>query len=84
MEYRDKNGDLIKAGMVIKHDDGEEELIYSCGDNNEDLGVNASNEKWLEREYGDAKESFREFYPLYQFRLSEWTIVKKDDVQSEK
>lgn len=68
-KYFDKHGEEIKAGMKIRHDDGDIERIYATAD--DDLGVNASNEAWLERHGGN-----RELYPLYQFDMKEWEIVK--------
>lgn len=68
MRYFDKNGKEIKAGMTLKHEDGSLELVYACGE--DDLGFNASNLAWLKRT-GQAQE----FYPLYQFSLTEWEIV---------
>ena len=68
-KYFDKHGEEIKAGMKIRHDDGDIERIYTTED--DDLGVNASNEAWLERHGGN-----RELYPLYQFDMKEWEIVK--------
>lgn len=72
MKYHDKNGNEIKAGMTLKHDDGTTHFVYECEDENGelDLGFNASNETWLEK-YG-AK---REIYPLHQFTISEYVIV---------
>jgi hypothetical protein len=75
-KYFDKHGKEIKQGMTIKHDDGDIELVYQCedSDGNQDLGVNASNEAWLERHGG-----VREIYPLYQFNMKEWEIVKENE-----
>lgn len=67
MEYFDKNGKQILAGMTIQHDDGDVELVYASDD---DLGVNASNEKHI-----SFAEYKREIYPLYQFNLKEWVII---------
>lgn len=68
--YFDVNGTQIKAGMFIMHkDDDHAEKVYTSDDG--DLGINASNEAWLERHGGN-----RELYPLYQFNLKEWVIVK--------
>lgn len=71
--YFDKNGAEIQAGMTLKHDDGETELVYACQDDDgvPDLGFNASNEAFMER-HGVA----RQIYPLYQFNLKEWEVVK--------
>ncbi|MCM1322975.1 MAG: hypothetical protein NC218_02215 [Acetobacter sp.] len=70
MRYFDKNGKEILEGTTIRHDNGETELIYACGDG--DLGVNASTKKYIE----ENGESARECYPLTQFDLHEWEIVK--------
>lgn len=67
--YSDKNGEQIKAGMKIRHINGDVELVYACGE--DDLGVNASNENW-----SGFSEYLRQFYPLYQFNTREWEIVK--------
>ena len=60
-EYFDKHGKEIKAGMTIKHDNGDIELVH-LNFNEDDLGINAS--------------TF-EIYPLYQFNLKEWEIVEE-------
>lgn len=72
-KYFDKNGEEILAGMTLKHEDGTTDFVYSCEDENgkKDLGFNASNEAWLERTGRN-----REIYPLYQFNLKEYEIVK--------
>ena len=46
MQYFDKNGVEIKAGMTIRMEDGSLELVYDTTDSygNPDLGINASNE----------------------------------------
>lgn len=66
--YYDKNNNEIKEGMTIKHDDGDLELIYSNWDG-DDLGINASNAKYT-------GNMMPQIYPLYQFNLKEWEIVK--------
>ena len=50
MQYFDKNGVEIKAGMTIRMEDGSLELVYDTTDSygNPDLGINASNEDYLE------------------------------------
>ena len=47
----DKNGNQIKAGMDIRMADGSFERVYETTDTygNPDLGINASNEEYLER-----------------------------------
>ena len=51
MQYFDKNGVEIKGGMTLRMADGSEELVYDTTDayGNPDLGINASNEEFLER-----------------------------------
>jgi hypothetical protein len=69
-KYYDKMGKEIFPDMVLEHDDGEQQKVYGTIDN--DLGFNASNE-----EYEGFNELNREIYPLYQFNLKEWKIIKK-------
>ena len=49
MQYFDKNGKEIKAGMKILMEDGKVELVYDTEDayGNPNLGINASNEDFL-------------------------------------
>ena len=51
MNYFDKNGNQIKAGMDIRMADGSIEQVYETTDayGNPDLGINASNEEYRER-----------------------------------
>ena len=51
MQYFDKNGVEIKSGMTLRMADGSEELVYDTTNayGNPDLGINASNEEYLER-----------------------------------
>lgn len=72
IQYFDKNGTEIKEGDTIRHDNGEEELVYACGEDGDNLGVNASNEDYLKAH----PEAWRECYPLSQFDLREWEVVK--------
>lgn len=71
VRYFDKNGKEILVGNIIRHNNGEEEKIYACGDGN--LGVNASTKKYLE----ENGESARECYPLQEFDLHEWEVVSE-------
>lgn len=72
-QYFDKNGKEIKAGMIIMDSEGNKEAVYDLG---EDLGLNASNERYLETH----PDVTREYYPLYQFSLREdWEIVGGED-----
>ena len=49
MQYFDKNGKEIKAGMKILMEDGSIEMVYDTEDQygNPNLGINASNEEFL-------------------------------------
>ena len=70
--YFDKNKNRIKAGMKIRHDDGDVELVYLSSDRL-NLGVNASNEN-----YPTFMEENREIYLLSEFNLNEWEIVDEE------
>ena len=76
MNYNDKNGKPIKAGMYLRLD-GKVEVIYATmdADGNPDLGINASNEAYLARH----PEADREFYSLSNFDISTAEII--DDGQ---
>ena len=73
MNYFDKNGNQIKAGMDIRMADGSLERVYETTDayGNPDLGINASNEEYLERH----PSASREYYSLCNFDMSEVEIV---------
>jgi hypothetical protein len=73
MNYFDKNGNQIKAGMDIRMADGSFERVYETTDayGNPDLGINASNEEYLERH----PYASREYYSLCNFDMSEVEIV---------
>lgn len=68
MQYFDKNGKEIKAGMKILMEDGSVEMVYDTEDayGNPNLGINASNEAFLERHPNWA----REYYSLSMFKQS--------------
>lgn len=66
MEYYDKNGKEIKAGMVLVSDEGEEWEVcktVSSATGEPDLGLSCG---------------ACEAYPLWQFNMNEWEI--KEDV----
>ena len=67
-EYYDKHGERIKAGMTLRHDDGDTGEVsetVSGVDGDKDLGMSCNT--W-------------EAYPLWQFDLREWEIVKSEEV----
>ena len=68
MQYFDKNGKEIKAGMKILMEDGKVELVYDTEDayGNPNLGINASNEDFLRAHPNWA----REFYSLSMFNMA--------------
>ena len=80
MQYFDKNGVEIKAGMTIRMEDGSLELVYDTTDSygNPDLGINASNEEYLERN----PCACREFYSLCNFD-TRYTEVVDEQTQAE-
>lgn len=80
MKYYDKNGAPIKAGMTIRMEDGSLELVYDTTDSygNPDLGINASNEEYLELH----PFASREFYSLCNFDMR-YTEVVDDQTVSE-
>ena len=68
MQYFDKNGKEIKAGMKILMEDGSIEMVYDTEDQygNPNLGINASNEEFLKLHPNWA----REYYSLSMFKQS--------------
>ena len=78
MQYFDKNGAPIKAGMTIRMEDGSLELVYDTTDSygNPDLGINASNEEYLERN----PCACREFYSLCNFDMRYTEVVDEQTV----
>ena len=68
MQYFDKNGKEIRAGMKILMEDGSIEMVYDTEDQygNPNLGINASNEEFLKLHPNWA----REYYSLSMFKQS--------------
>ena len=62
MKYFDKNGIEIEAGMTLLMSDGTTELVYATtdSDGNPDLGINSSNEDFLQKH----PNADREYYSL--------------------
>ena len=77
MKYTDKNGVEIKAGMTIQMADGSQELVYDTQDayGNAGLGINASNEEYLERH----PYASREYYSLCNFDMSEVEVIDQNE-----
>ena len=76
MQYFDKNGKEIKAGMKILLDDGSIEMVYDTDDQygNPSLGINASNEEFLKLHPNWA----REYYSLSNFNPSSIEICPSE------
>lgn len=76
MQYFDKNGNEIKAGMKILMDDGSIELVCDTDDQygNPSLGINASNEEFLKRHPNWS----REYYGLSNFNPSSIEICPSE------
>ena len=72
--YFDKHGEEILAGMTIRHDNGETELVYATTsmDGDERLGICATNPAYAALH----PDCDIEYYPLSNFNLREWEIVK--------
>ncbi len=77
MRYYDCDGQEILAGMHIRMEDGSVEEVFATTDayGNEDLGINASNEAYLELH----PFSPREYYPLSNFNLHHVQIVDQTE-----
>ncbi len=73
MDYTDRNGNTVKAGMLLRFEDGSIERVYeTAGSSGEtDLGINASNESYL-RAHPEAQ---REYYSLSNFKSSTFEIT---------
>lgn len=76
MQYFDKNGKEIKAGMKILMDDGSIEMVYDTDDQygNPSLSINASNEEFLKLHPNWA----REYYSLSNFNPSSIEICPSE------
>lgn len=66
-EYKDKNGNIIRVGMKLKHDDGDIDEVLSSGD---DIGFNATNP-----DFAKNHDTPQLIYPLSEFNLKEWEII---------
>lgn len=82
LKYLDKNGVEIKAGMSIRMEDDSMELVYDTtdSDGNPDLGINASNEKYLELH----PFAGREFYSLCNFDMRHTEVVSGQTLDDNK
>ena len=63
--YKDKNGREIKAGMILRHDDGSTGVVCATTDSDGDEGLGFGCNSW-------------EAYPLHQFDMREWEIVEEE------
>ena len=72
--YKDKHGKEIRAGMTIRHDNGDNELVYNTMDAYGDdiLGILATNPDYI-KYHPDCE---LEYYPLSNFDMREWEIVE--------
>jgi hypothetical protein len=76
IQYYDKNGKEIKAGMSLRFSDGSVEQVYETQTpyGNPDLGINASNEAYMRAH--DIPEEYREYYPLSNFSKQDIEIAE--------
>jgi len=79
MNYTDKNGNEIKAGMKILMDDGSIEEVFATmdQDGNPDLGINASNEDFMRRH--KIPEELCEYYSLNNFSTDRMEIIPEKE-----
>ena len=79
MNYTDKNGNEIKAGMKILMDDGSVEEVFDTMDQygKPDLGINASNEDFMQRH--NIPEEEREYYSLSNFSAARIEIIPEKE-----
>ncbi|MGM9642596.1 MAG: hypothetical protein ACI3XI_05240 [Eubacteriales bacterium] len=63
--------------MTLRMADGSEELVYDTTDayGNPDLGINASNEEYLERH----PYASREYYSLCNFDMGEVEVIEQKE-----
>lgn len=83
MKFVDRNGNEITAGMYLRFADGSIEKVYVCSDgyDGETLGINASNEAYMQANGLD--EYYREFYPLSNFNMNEVEICEPELQQTD-
>lgn len=77
-QYVDKHGNLVRPGDILRFDGGgmTEKVYLAEGTPDQyDLGINASNEAFLERH----PEWTRELYPLHQYNHLEYEVVGHED-----
>lgn len=82
MQYFDKNGKEIKAGMKILMEDGSIEMVYDTEDQygNPNLGINASNGEFFKLHPNWA----REYYSLSMFKQSGIEVCpSKQEIRTE-
>ena len=79
--YYDKNGSRVEADMFHRFSNGRIEKVYATvgGNGNPDLGINASNDAYMERH--GIPESERVFYPLSDVELWDAEICEPKEEQ---
>lgn len=73
MEFKDKNGRILKYGDVCKFGNGTiVDLLYEYdGESGKALGFNGTNPDWYERNgYG-----YIDYYPIYDFDLEDIEVI---------
>ena len=72
--YHDKHGNEILAGMTIRYDDGDVELVYAItdGSGDEDLGIMATNPDYVKHH----PNCEIKYYSLSSIGTREWEIVQ--------
>jgi len=77
-KYYDSKGTEIQADMFLRFPSGNVERIYATmdADGNPDLGINASNDAYMQRH--GLTEADREFYPLSSIDLYGTEVCKPE------
>lgn len=73
MEYYDRTGREIRAGMILRSSSGQVKEVFECQDQsgNLDLGIIATNLEFLKNHpFSDI-----EYYSLSAIDLAEWAII---------
>ena len=78
--YHDKHGQKICAGMTIRSEEGDIELVYKISDEygeDEDLGIRATNPDYIKNHpYCNF-----EYYTLTSIGARNWEIVQQPQTQ---
>ena len=77
MDYRDRTGKQIEAGMILRSTSGQIREVFECSDQSgkPDLGIIATNPDYLKNHpFADI-----EYYSLNAIDLREWLIIDAEN-----